>query len=156
MTIFADEVARVKPLIFYRGLGVEASVIEEMKEYDPPMVFKFNPTAYANSKNIIQWLDEQVIPVLDEQPTLLVLELFGGHKTDVILDTLLAHDITLSLIPSGCTGLVPPLDVSINRPFKDILKVSSRIQNSCYLVLIDSNSKPLKKNWIRWKKKSQR
>lgn len=125
LTVFADGVARVKPLIFYRELGVGAGVIEEMKEYDSRVVVKFNPTTYANSENIIQWLDEQVIPVLDEQPTLMVLDLFGGHKTDDVLDTLLAHDITLSLIPGGCTGLIQPLDVSINRPFKDILKVSS-------------------------------
>lgn len=125
LTVFGDAVARVKPLIFYRGLGVEGGVIEEMKEYDSRVVVKFNPTAYANSEHLIQWLDEQVIPVLDKQPTLMVLDLFGGHKTDHVLDTFLAHDITISLIPGGCTGLVQPLDVSINRPFKDILKVSS-------------------------------
>lgn len=97
LTVFADGVARVEPLIFYRGLGVGAGVIEEMKEYDSRVVVKFNPTAYTNSENIIQWLDEQVIPVLGEQPTLMVLDLFGGHKTDNVLDTLLAHDITLPL-----------------------------------------------------------
>lgn len=56
---------------------------------------------------------------------MIALDLFGSHKTDDVLDTLLAHDIRLSSIPSGCTGLVQPLDVSINRAFKDILKVCS-------------------------------
>ena len=40
-----------------------------------------------------------------------------------MLDTFQDNDITVSLIPGGCTGLVQLLDVSINRPFKDILKV---------------------------------
>lgn len=130
LTVFADGIPRVKPLLFFRGQGVGATVVTEMKEYDPRVVVKFNPTAYANSVNMIQWLDEQVVPILDNQPTLMVLDLFGGHKTDDVLDTFLAHDITVSTIPGGCTGLVQPLDVSINRPFKDIFRVSNSTQTS--------------------------
>ena len=85
---------------------------------------KFNLKAYANSANIVEWLDDQVIPVLDGYPTLMALDMFGGHKTEEVLDTLSAYDITLSVIPGGCTGLIQPLDISINRPYKDILKVS--------------------------------
>jgi len=54
----------------------------------------------------------------------MALDMFGSHKTEEVLDTMRAHDITLGIIPGGCTSLVQPLDVSINRPFKDILKVS--------------------------------
>jgi hypothetical protein len=123
LTIFADGEPHVKPLIFFRGMGVGSGILAEMKGYDPRVVVKFNPKAYANAENMVEWLDEQVIPVLDNQPTLLAVDLFGGHKTDTVLDTLTANDITISTIPGGCTGLVQPLDVSINRPFKDILKV---------------------------------
>ncbi|RPA94157.1 hypothetical protein L873DRAFT_1793165 [Choiromyces venosus 120613-1] len=38
-----------------------------------------------------------------------------------VLDTFSVNNITVSLIPGGCTSLIQPLDVSINRPFKDIL-----------------------------------
>ena len=124
LTIFADAVPGVKPLIFFRGQGVGATVVAEQQQYDPRVVAKFNPKAYANSSNMVEWLDEQVIPVLRGQPTLMVLDMFGGHKTDEVLDTMRAHDITVSVILRGCTGLVQPLDVSINRPFKDLLKVS--------------------------------
>ena len=73
---------------------------------------------------MVELLDEQVIPVLGGQPTLIALDMFGGHKTGEVLDTMHEHDITLSVIPGGCTGLMQPLDVSINQLFKDILKVS--------------------------------
>jgi len=62
--------------------------------------------------------------VLGSRPTLLALDMFGGHKTDEVLDTMRAHNITLSVIPGGCTSMVQPLNISINRPYKDILKVS--------------------------------
>ncbi|RPA95463.1 hypothetical protein L873DRAFT_1792226 [Choiromyces venosus 120613-1] len=73
-------------------------------------------------ENFLQYIKEQLIPVLQNQPTLLTLDLFAAHKTEQMLDTFLANDITISLIPGGCTSLVQPLDVSINCPFKDLLK----------------------------------
>jgi len=125
LTIFADAVPRVKPLIFFRGLGIGPTIVAEKVRYDPWVVVKFNPKAYANSANIVEWLDQQVIAVLSGRPTLMALDMFGGHKTDEVLDTMRAHDITLSVIPGGCTSMVQPLDISINRPYKDILKVST-------------------------------
>jgi len=130
LTIFADGIPTVKPLVFFCGQGIGASIQAEKEHYDKRVVVKFNPKAYANSTSIVEWLDDQVIPVLDGRPILMALDMFGSHKTEEVLDTRRAHDITLSVIPGGCTGLVQPLDVSIYRPFKDILKVS-----------IDQNSK---------------
>ena len=98
--------------------------MSEHRLYDHRVVVKFNPTAYTNSSNMLEWLDEQLVPVLNGQPTLLAIDLFSGHKTEEVLDTFRAHDIMPSIIPGCCTGLVQPLDVSINRPFKDLLKVS--------------------------------
>lgn len=69
---------------------------------------------------MVQWIDEQLVPVLNNQPTLLAIDLFAPHKTEDVVDTFLAHDIRISWIPGGYTGLVQPLDFSINRPFKDI------------------------------------
>lgn len=132
LTVFADGVARVKPLIFFRGKGTGSTIVSEQRLYDNRVVVKFNPTAYANSSNMLEWLDEQLVPVLNGQPTLLAIDLFSGHKTEEVLDTFRAHDVMPSVIPGGCTGLVQPLDVSINRPFKDLLKVSYT-QSKCYL-----------------------
>lgn len=125
LTVFADGIPRVKPLVFFRGKGIGATVVAEKRLYDSRVEVKFNPTAYANSTNIVEWLEEQIVPVLEDQPTLLAMDLFSAHKTEEVLDTLRANDITVSVIPGGCTGLVQPLDVSINRPFKDILKVKN-------------------------------
>ena len=123
LTVFADGIPRVKPLIFFRGQGIGPTVVKEMESYDPRVVVKFNAKAYANAENLLAYLKNQFIPVLNGQPSLLVLDLFAAHKTQEVLDTFLANDITVSLIPGGCTSLVQPLDVGINRPCKDILKV---------------------------------
>jgi len=89
----------------------------------------------------LQWIEEELIPVLDNQPTILALDLFAAHKTEEVLNTFLANNITISLIPGGCTSLVQPLDVSINRPFKDIFKVKinkSSLSILCLLSYIEA------------------
>ena len=120
LTVFADGISRVLPLIFFRGQGIGPTIGRERQQYDPCVIVKFNPTAYANSSSVLEWQDEKLIPILDDQPTLLAIDLFQAHQTAEVLDTFRANDIAVSLIPGGCTCLVQPLDISINRPFKDI------------------------------------
>lgn len=58
------------------------------------------------------------MPAMNGHPGLLALDLFGGHKTDNVSDCLMAHEITQSVIPASSTGIVQPLNISINHPFK--------------------------------------
>jgi len=51
----------------------------ERIRYDDWVLVKFNLTAYANSSNMLEWLDEQLVPVLEGQPTLLAIDLFSSH-----------------------------------------------------------------------------
>jgi hypothetical protein len=68
------------------------------------------------------WINTYLIPVLGGRPSLFVMDQAECHKTPAVLDTLRDHDVIPSIVPGGCTGLVQPLDVSFNRPFKDTLK----------------------------------
>ena len=100
LTVFADGVPRVKPLVFFRGKGIGPTIVTERRLHDNRVIVKFNTTAYANSSNMLEWLDEQLVPVLGDQPSLLVMDLFGAHKTEEVLDTLQANDITVSTATS--------------------------------------------------------
>jgi len=50
------------------------------------------------------------------------MDLLRSHKTKPVTKILKKNDVTLSLVPAGCTGIVQPVDISFNRPFKDMLK----------------------------------
>jgi hypothetical protein len=45
------------------------------------------------------------------------------HKTDDVKQLLKENQVTLAVIPPGCTGLLQPLDVAINKAFKALLRV---------------------------------
>ena len=54
--------------------------------------------------------------------SLLVWDSFRGHLTDAVSEELEKLHIHLVVIPVGCTSKDQPLDVSLNKPFKGILR----------------------------------
>jgi hypothetical protein len=55
------------------------------------------------------------------QPSMLILDAFKGHVTDSVKDQLRKMKTELVVIPGGMTSVLQPMDVSINKPFKDRL-----------------------------------
>jgi len=50
------------------------------------------------------------------------MDSFEGHKTDSIKNIALSDKTDLAIIPGGLTSIVQPLDVCINKSFKDRLR----------------------------------
>lgn len=130
LCIFADGAMRVKPLILFKGALAENLTrradrerrAAEIARYDPRVLVQFNPNAYANESVLVNWIIDMLVPALPSGPRLLALDVAKFHKTDAVLDTLRSHDIIPAMIPPGCTGLMQPLDVAVNKPLKDILR----------------------------------
>ena len=53
----------------------------------------------------------RIIPIL-------FLDLFKVHLLDSIANAIQGLGVELEIIPLGCTSLVQPIDVRINKPFK--------------------------------------
>lgn len=131
LTVFGSGKPRVRPLIIFRGkaeyTGRRAEYLqrkrdEEMARYDPRVAIRWNESAYSNADLLVNWIEEYLVPALPPGPRLLALDVAKFHSTDEVLTTLRSNNITPSMIPPGCTGLVQPLDVSVNKPFKNILR----------------------------------
>ena len=56
------------------------------------------------------------------QPSVLVLDALKGHVTDSVKDQLCKMKTELLVIPGGMTSVLQPMDISINKPFKDRLR----------------------------------
>jgi len=55
------------------------------------------------------------------------MDSFEGHLTDIVKNKCAVNNIHKAIIPGGLTSIVQPLDVSINKPFKDRLKEKWRL-----------------------------
>jgi hypothetical protein len=137
LCVHADGIPRTKPLIMFKGSekGDSRRRIEE-KRYASDVNVIFNPKAYANTQNLKGWVKNQFkwgtpFSPSDMEPRLLVLDAFEPHKkskkqeekeVDSLVDEFKKLNTTISVIPGGCTGYIQPLDVSINKIIKNIIK----------------------------------
>jgi hypothetical protein len=55
-------------------------------------------------------------------PTLLVYDSFRGHLEESIKEKFHKSNVNLAVIPGGLTSICQPLDVAINKPFKDNIR----------------------------------
>jgi hypothetical protein len=59
---------------------------------------------------------------LSKEPAMMVYDSFRGHLEESVKDKFKQHDFHLAVIPAGLTSICQPLDVSINKPFKDNMR----------------------------------
>lgn len=62
---------------------------------------------------------------------LLIIDSFSAHETKEFISEAQANNVTVSIIPGGCTSKMQPLDICLNKPFKSVLR-------SCWHEYIDS------------------
>ena len=56
---------------------------------------------------------------LGRRKSLLVYDSFEAHVTDTVKASFKRENTELAVIPGSLTSLLQPLDVSLNKPFKD-------------------------------------
>ena len=124
ITACADGVLRLKPLIIFRGDDSSQSYDEERTCYDKRVRVIFNSKAYSNEEVTLDWIHQDLLPAITSDgdisdPRLLALDVFAGQKTATVLHTFRSNKIVSAFIPEGCTGLVQPMDTSINKILKE-------------------------------------
>ena len=68
-----------------------------------------------------RWIEEVLTPFTARRRTLLILDSFSAHMTPGTEKLLKKRNAVPIFIPGGCTSKLQPLDVSINKPFKNLL-----------------------------------
>lgn len=58
---------------------------------------------------------------------ILILDRCTSHLSSKLKNLLERHNIEIIFIPSGATSILQPLDVSINKPFKDFFRKNFNI-----------------------------
>lgn len=69
--------------------------------------------------------DELDLPL--KHPALAIFDVFSAHRNETVLDALYRANIKVVFVPARCTDNLQPLDLKVNKIYKDLLK--SMFQN---------------------------
>jgi hypothetical protein len=123
--IFGDGICRLQPKLIFYGIPPPKGRIyeDEGDRYAPGIMVTYNEHAYNNEELFCDWIKKELPEAQSaSRDFLLVMDVAAFHVTEDVKSQLKQRNITTALIPPGCTGLLQPLDIAINKVFKGWLR----------------------------------
>ena len=107
------------PFVIFKG-----KTLRPLKNVKIPggVVCTTQEKAWMDENGMIKWIEKVWSPYVSSKPALLSLDTFSAHFTKKVMDAFAKCNTTLLAIPGGCTSVLQPLDISINKPFKSYLR----------------------------------
>lgn len=106
-------------------LILNRKTIPKNEKFPLDIVVRCNPKGWMTSDLMVDWINS----VWNRRPgatrhlrSMLVLDAFKGHLRDDVKDELKKRSCDLVVIPGGMTSQLQPLDVSVNKPFKNLVR----------------------------------
>ena len=111
---------KLKPMLIFKRNTMP-------KEPIPPRVLiHVHDKGWMDEQGMLLWIKKvwECCPGhLLNKKSCLVFDMFKGHLLDSVKKQLAEGNTDVALIPAGLTSQLQPLDVSINKPFKDKVRV---------------------------------
>lgn len=129
---------KLKLFVIFKGKkygNIYKKLIKEKLIENNKIEIFVNEKAQATKEIIILWLKNIYIPLIKESNlnrSLLVWDNATMHNNYDILKLLSQYKINVVFVPKGMTSILQPLDVSINRVFKDWMKREYEYIMSCF------------------------
>jgi DDE superfamily endonuclease/Transposase len=84
--------------------------------------YRVQKKGWMSSTLMLDWVDKVWKPWVDKQTgrTALILDKFGGHNTDAVIEKIKSVGTHVIFIPGGYTSKLQVMDVGLNKPFKDV------------------------------------
>ena len=136
------------PMIVFKGKRALKGIVAP-----PGFIVTVQEKAWMNEELTLQYIRDIWEPNMGPG-SLLVWDSFRAHITDTVSAELKRLRIQSVVIPGGCTSKSQPLDVSLNKPFKGILRncwveyIADQVQAMCDADRVKTASKQIVVDWI--------
>lgn len=109
---------KLRPVIIFKRKTLPKKV-----KFPPRITVRAHIKGWMDEDGTKKWLEEiwngRPGAALKKKTSLLVWDMFRAHTSDDIKKLAKSSQVTLAVIPGGLTSVLQPLDVCLNKPFKD-------------------------------------
>ena len=144
----------LKPLIIFKGTRNGRIVQREFPNYDNDMIYLCQANAWMDEDAMLEWVEQVLRPHIESAPPgvlpILFLDSYRCHMMASVVSKVQDLGVEVEHIPGGCTALCQPVDIGINKPFKN------RLRNQWEEWMIDegltngTTSPPTRENIVQW------
>jgi len=110
------------PMVVYKGARNGHIANRKIPNHPQCMVYGMQLKAWFDEITMLDWVYNVLAPYVVMAPVgiipILFLDSFKVHLLGSVANTIQGLEVELKIIPPGCTSLVQPIDVGINKPFK--------------------------------------
>jgi DDE superfamily endonuclease len=125
MTVTASGKA-LTPLLVFKGKPGGRIETREFSTYPGGIVYACQENAWMDEAVMLLWVERVLKPYVLGAPEhivpLLFLDSYRCHMMSSVVNKIQELGVEVEHIPGGCTGLCQPVDVGVNKPFKDRIR----------------------------------
>ena len=89
-----------------------------------------SPKHWSTEQTMLEYIEHIIIPYVEttrdlinsNKPALVIMDNFKGQVTPSVNSLLESHDIHVCLLPPNTTDVLQPMDISVNKAAKDVIK----------------------------------
>lgn len=163
------------PQLIYQGT---TSMCHPNINFPDDWAITHSPNHWSTEETMLEYIEGVIVPYVEavrenlpvaqiNQPALAIFDVFAAHRSEKVLSALKKANIRYVFVPAGCTDELQPLDQTVNKKYKELLKtefqnwysekVRQKLENqkpgeNIGLVDIDmrtSTIKPLHAKWVQ-------
>ena len=93
----------------------------------------YTESHWSNEDSMVRFVERIVVPYVTsvretlplrqcEQPAIAIFDVYKAHRSPLVLDALRKNGILPLFVPACCTDRLQPLDLTVNKDFKDLIK----------------------------------
>lgn len=116
----------LKPLLVFKGAPNGRIVKNEFPGYTRDVIYACQDNAWMDERVMLMWISKVLEPYIAMAPEgivpILFLDSYRCHMMASVITTIQDLGVEVEHIPGGCTPLCQPVDIGVNKPFKDRIR----------------------------------
>lgn len=144
---------KLPPLLVYKAKPT-GSVVREVKTYCKGALYTVQENAWCDEAVMLFWVENVLRPYVKNAPEgivpYLLLDKYTCHYQGSVARAIEELGVEWDILPGGCTGLIQPVDVGINRPWKNRLRYKVEdfiMEQDNFTRLAPKTMRPLMAQW---------